>query len=167
VDLGVSGAVVTGLSIAELQELYEMREAIEPVVTAIAVPNVGRAETTQMSALLDRMETDGIGAAEWLEANAAFHALIYTRADRPRMVELTEQLRRLTDRYVYLHLEVIGDVEHLHEEHRQILAAVRRGDPREVAELTRLHLETSHDFILRYLLRTSGSRTAPGQDAAG
>jgi DNA-binding GntR family transcriptional regulator len=167
VDLGVSGAVVTGLSIAELQELYEMREAIEPVVTAIAVPNVGRAETTQMSALLDRMETDGIGAAEWLEANAAFHALIYTRADRSRMVELTEQLRRLTDRYVYLHLEVIGDVEHLHEEHRQILAAVRRGDPREVAELTRLHLETSHDFILRYLLRTSGSRTAPGQDAAG
>ena len=44
VDLGVSGAVVTGLSIAELQELYELREAIEPVVTAIAVPNVGRAE---------------------------------------------------------------------------------------------------------------------------
>jgi DNA-binding GntR family transcriptional regulator len=83
------------------------------------------------------------------------------------MVELTEQLRRLTDRYVYLHLEVIGDVEHLHEEHRQILAAVRRGDPRQVAELTRLHLETSHDFILRYLLSTSGTRTAPGQDAVG
>jgi len=162
VHLGVSGAVVTGLSIAELQELYEMREAIEPVVTAIAVPNVGRAETTQMAALLDRMETDAIGAAEWLEANAAFHALIYTQADRPRMVELTEQLRRLTDRYVYLHLEVIGDVEHLHEEHRQILAAVRRGDPREVARLTRLHLETSHDFILRYLLRTAAS----GDDAA-
>jgi DNA-binding GntR family transcriptional regulator len=167
VNLGVSGAVVTGLSIAELQELYELREAVEPVVTAIAVPNVGRAETTQMAALLERMETEGIAAAEWLEANAAFHALIYTRADRPRMVELTEQLRRLTDRYVYLHLEVIGDVEHLHEEHRQILAAVRRGDPREVAELTRLHLETSHDFILRYLLRTSGSRTAPGRNAAG
>ena len=161
VDLGVSGAVVTGLSIPELQELYELREAVEPVVTAIAVPNVGRAETQQMAVLLDRMEAEGIGAAEWLEANAAFHALIYSRADRPRMVELTEQLRRLTDRYVYLHLEVIGDVEHLHEEHRQILAAVRRGDPREVAELTRLHLETSHEFILRYLLSTAGA--GPGQ----
>ena len=61
VDLGVSGAVVTGLSIAELQELYELREAVEPVVTAIAVPNVGRAETQQMAALLDRMEAEGIG----------------------------------------------------------------------------------------------------------
>jgi DNA-binding GntR family transcriptional regulator len=156
VDLAVTGAVVTGLSIPELQELYELREAVEPVVTAIAVPNVGRAEIAQMAALAERMESGEMSPGEWLEANARFHALVYERADRPRMVALTEQLRRLTDRYVYLHLDVIGDVEHLHEEHRQILAAVRRGDPREVAELTRLHLATSHDFILRYLLRTAG-----------
>jgi DNA-binding GntR family transcriptional regulator len=83
------------------------------------------------------------------------------------MVELTEQLRRLTDRYVYLHLEVIGDVEHLHEEHRQILAAVHRGDAREVADLTRVHLETSHDFILRYLLRTSVAGDRYPDSAAG
>lgn len=167
VELRVSGAVVTGLSIQELQELYELREAIEPVVTAIAVPNVGRAETTQMAALLERMETEDIPPAEWLEANALFHALIYARADRPRMVELTEQLRRLTDRYVYLHLEVIGDVEHLHEEHRQILAAVQRGDAREVADLTRLHLETSHDFILKYLLRTAPAQQGGAGNAVG
>lgn len=152
VILGVSSAVVAGLSIPELQELYEMREAIEPVATALAVPNVGRAEVTQMAALIEVMEADGTTPGEWLEANGSFHALIYARADRPRMVALIEQLRSLTDRYLYLHLDVIGDVEHMHEEHRQILAAVRRRDPAEVAELTRLHLATSHDFILRYLL---------------
>ena len=161
VDLGVSGAVVTGLSIPELQELYELREAIEPVVTGIAVPNVGRAEIAQMATLVEQMETEGISPADWLEANARFHALVYERADRPRMVALTEQLRRLTDRYVYLHLDVIGDVEHLHDEHRRILVALRKGDPREVAELTRLHLETSHHFILRYLLRTAGEGGEP------
>ncbi len=167
VRLGADGAVVTGLSIPELQELYEMREAIEPVVTEIAVPNVGRAETAQMAALAARMESEGVSPAEWLEANARFHALIYERADRPRMVALTEQLRRLTDRYVYLHLEVIGDVEHLHEEHRQILAAVQRGNAQEVADLTRVHLETSHDFILRYLLDTSAAVDGPPESAAG
>jgi DNA-binding GntR family transcriptional regulator len=167
VELGVTGAVVTGLSIPELQELYEMREALEPVVTAIAVPNVGRAEIARMAALAERMEAEGISPADWLEANARFHALVYERADRPRMVALTEQLRRLTDRYVYLHLEVIGDVEHLHEEHRRILDAVRRGDPREVAELTRLHLATSHDFILRYLLRAAASDDGTLRPAAG
>jgi DNA-binding GntR family transcriptional regulator len=167
VELGVTGAVVTGLSIPELQELYEMREALEPVVTAIAVPNVGRAEIARMTALLGEMEAEGTSPADWLEANARFHALVYERADRPRMVALTEQLRRLTDRYVYLHLEVIGDVEHLHEEHRRILDAVRRGDPREVAELTRLHLATSHEFILRYLLRTTASGDGSLRPATG
>ena len=155
VVLGVSSASVAGLSIRELQELYEMREAIEPVATALAVPNVGRAEVAQMAALIEVMESEGTTPTRWLEAKGDFHALIYARADRPRMVALVEQLRWLTDRYLYLHLDVIGDIEHLHDEHRQILAAVRRRDPAEVAELTRLHLATSHDFILRYLLEAS------------
>jgi DNA-binding GntR family transcriptional regulator len=125
------------------------------VATALAVPNVGRAEVAQMAALIEVMESDRTTPTQWLEANGDFHALIYARADRPRMVALVEQLRWLTDRYLYLHLDVIGDIEHLHDEHRQILAAVRRRDPAEVAELTRLHLATSHDFILRYLLEAS------------
>ena len=158
VDLGVAGAMATGLSIPELQELYELREAVEPIVTAIAVPNVGRAEVTQMAALAELMESDETTTTEWLDANGRFHALVFCRADRPRMVVLTEQLRRLTDRYLHLHLDVIGDVDHLHVEHRRILAAVRRGDPSEVAELTRLHLETSHDFILRHLLGSAAPR---------
>ena len=151
VDLDAFTAVVRGLSITELQELYELREAVEPMLTRIAVPNVGRAEVTQMTTLMREMESNP-SAVDWLAANARFHALVYSRADRARMIELTEQLRRLTDRYLYLHVGVFGDTGHLHEEHRQILHAVRSGDAAGAAELTRLHIATSHEFILRYLL---------------
>ena len=106
VDTDATTAVVRRLSVTELQELYELREAVEPLLTRIAVPNVGRAELTRMSALLDRMEADP-SPAEWLECNTAFHALIYLQANRPRMIQITEQLRRLTDRYLYLHLSLI------------------------------------------------------------
>lgn len=160
-DLGPSTATVPSLSILELQELYELREAVEPLTTRIAVPNVGRAEIVQMSTLCELMEGGRTSTADWMGANAAFHALLYTRANRPRMVALTEQLRRLTDRYLHLHLDVIGSVGHLQTEHRQILAAVQDGDPGRVSELTRFHLATSHDFILRYLLADPGSRDGP------
>jgi DNA-binding GntR family transcriptional regulator len=151
VDLGPATSVVRELSIAELQELYELREAVEPVLTRLAVPNVGRAQVAQMAALVEMMEADP-SPAEWLDANARFHAHVYTCADRPRMIELTEQLRRLTDRYLYLHVGVIGKIDHLYDEHRKILDAVRAGDAAAAAELTRIHLATSHEFILRYLL---------------
>jgi DNA-binding GntR family transcriptional regulator len=151
VELGGTYAVVRGISIAELQELYEMREALEPVATRLAVPNVGLAEVLQMTRLAEQMEscTD---ARAWIGDNARFHATVYHQAGRPMMVKTVDQLRRLTDRYLHLHLAVIGHVEHLHVEHRAILDAVRRGDANEVADLTLAHLTSSHRFILDYLL---------------
>jgi DNA-binding GntR family transcriptional regulator len=151
VDLGPATSVVRELSIAELQELYELREAVEPLLTRLAVPNVGRAQMAQMAALVDVMESE-VSPAEWLEANARFHAHIFTCADRPRMIELTRHLRRLTDRYLYLHVGAIENLEHLHAEHREILDAVRAGDAAAAAEFTRMHLVTSHELILRHLL---------------
>lgn len=151
-ELGSTAATVRELSIAELQELYELREAVEPLLTRIAVPNVGLAEVTTMTTLAEQMEA-GLTPDEWLSANARFHSLVYTKGHRPRMIQTTEQLRRLTDRYLYLHVGVFGNVDHLHAEHRHILAAVRAGDANTAAELTREHLATSHEFILRYLLK--------------
>lgn len=144
-------AVVRSISVEELQELYEMRESIEPVATRLAVPNVGRAEVLKMRRLLEVMAaTNDPGV--WLPANNEFHGAVYRQANRPRMIVLVDQLRKLTDRYLHLHLEVIGNTEHLHEEHIGIFEAVQRGDADAAMELTRNHLETSHDFILQYLL---------------
>ncbi|CAN5459693.1 GntR family transcriptional regulator [soil metagenome] len=153
-------AVVIGMSVPELQELYEMREAIEPVVTQIAVPNVGRADILSMRKQMTLMETSN-EAPIWLAANAEFHAAVYKRATRPRMIELVEQLRRLTDRYLHMHLEVIGQTDHLHAEHAGILRAVESGDAALAARLTQEHLATSHDYILSYLLENP---TATGTD---
>lgn len=151
VDLGATVAVVRALSIEELRELYELREAVEPRLTRIAVPRIGEADIARMTELAQEMESDPPPAV-WLAANAQFHALVYTRADRPRMVELIEQARRLTDRYLYLHVGVFGDRTALHAAHRGILDAARRGDADDTAELTRLHIVRAHAAIHDYLV---------------
>lgn len=152
VQLQGGTATVTPLSIDDLQELYELRGALEPVATRLAVPRVGRAGVARMASLLDLMDDPSTPPGDWVEANAAFHAEVYTLAGRPRSIALVEQLRRLTDRYVYFHLDVVGDVAHLQDEHRQILRAVEAHDADAAAELTRLHLASSHDAVLRHLL---------------
>jgi DNA-binding GntR family transcriptional regulator len=152
VELRGSTAVVTPLSIEDLQELYELREALEPIATQLAVPRVGRAGLARMTGLLAVMDDPDTTPGQWVDTNAAFHAEVYTLAGRPRTIALVEQLRRLTDRYVYFHLDVVGEASHLQDEHRQILAAVRDRDPVRAAELTRVHLASSHEAVLGYLL---------------
>jgi DNA-binding GntR family transcriptional regulator len=144
-------AVVTRMSVEELQELYDLRGAIEPMAVRIAVPNVGRADILHMRKQLTAM-TESADPRAWLAANTEFHAAVYRKANRPRTVELVEQLRRLTDRYIYLHIESIGETDHLEAEHRSILAAVESGDGPLTAQLTRVHLAAAHDHILTYLL---------------
>ena len=87
-------AIVTRMSVEELQELYELRLSIEPRTTEIAVPNVGRADVLYMRKQLAIM-SEPIDARTWLAANTEFHAAVYRRANRPRTIELIEQLRRL------------------------------------------------------------------------
>jgi DNA-binding GntR family transcriptional regulator len=152
VELRGATAVVTPLSIRDLQELYDLREAVEPIATRLGVPQTGRAEIARMTELLATMDDPATTPAEWIEANARFHAVVYSSAGRPRTIAMVEQLRRLTDRYLYFHLDVVGESAHLQEEHRQILAAVREGDAALAADLTRAHLASSHHAVLRYLL---------------
>ena len=139
------------LSILELQELYEMRMAVEPNLTQVALADIGRAEIIQMTGYYEAM-SETTDVVEWLEANGNFHATIYRRANRPMTIAHVDQLRKLTDRYLYLHLAVIGNVEHLQVEHAAILEATKANDGQRLNELTRTHLETSHEFIIRYLL---------------
>jgi DNA-binding GntR family transcriptional regulator len=144
-------AVVTSMSVGELQELYELREAIEPMTTRIALPNVGRADILYMRNQSAAM-AETTDARVWLMANTEFHAAVYRRANRPRTIELIEQLRRLTDRYIYLYVEPMSQIAQLDAEHDDILAAVESGDGALVERLTREHLAAAHDHILGYLL---------------
>ncbi len=152
VDLRGATALVTPLTIEDLQELYEMREAVEPLATRLAVPRVGRAGIARMTQHLAVMDDPATTPGAWVETNAAFHAEVYTLAGRPRMIALVEQLRRLTDRYIYFHLDVVGQSAHLQQEHREILAAVTAHDAAAAADLTREHLASSHAVVLDYLL---------------
>jgi len=144
------GVTVPPLSAAELQEIYEIREAVEPLLTRIAVPNVGRAEVLRMRAVRERMRNI-TSTAEWVMLNNEFHAIPYACAGRPRLLRLVEQYRMLADRYIYVLVEV-GSASTLNDQHDAILDAVAAGDAQRAAELTRAHLAEGHDFVLKYLL---------------
>lgn len=157
---GRSGAVVAGLSLDDLQELYELRGSVEPLASRLAVPNVGRAQIMRMHECYRRME-HADERQVWLAANAEFHAQVYKQSGRPRMITLIETLRKQTDRYVWVHLERLDALEHCRVEHGEILAAAERQDAEAVETVTRKHLRTSHEMILQQLLEKEFTAADP------
>jgi DNA-binding GntR family transcriptional regulator len=151
---GGTTARVPAMSVEDLQELYDLRIAIEPAASALGVPNVGRAELLQMHEQCRIMETTHDPVA-WLEANARFHELIYTRANRARTAKLIGDLRRQIDRYLFVHVALVGNKERLEDEHGHIINAAEAGDAAAVERLLKAHFIVGHDLILQDILKLS------------
>jgi DNA-binding GntR family transcriptional regulator len=166
VDLTPRGsAVVAPLSLADLQELYELRVAVEPLASRLAVPHIGRVQRMVMARCFEEMQ-HAEDVTAWLASHATFHAQVYLQSGRPRAIALVENLRRLTERYLRVHLSHVEATSHLRDEHQAIMTAVSDGDTEAVESLVRDHLATAHDFILGHLLEHEmghvGSASAPG-----
>lgn len=141
---GRRGAIVTGLTLEEAREIYEMLTALEVSVLRVAFPSISKNVVATAGRLLDEMEhqTDCI---VWREQNIVFHNSLYESADRPLTLDMIARLRQQVDRYIRLHLESMR--EESQRQHRQILEAVRAQDLHAAMAALGNHLEnTSRDL---------------------
>jgi len=141
-------AVVTPVSLDDLAELYELRGAVEPLASALAVPKLAAADLLRMRGLLRQMnETQD--PMEWLEANDRFHACLFEKSGRPRMIALLRQAREQTRRYTGIRM--VDGRSDLDIEHHLILAAAERRDPQTVEALVRAHLISAFTTLKKEL----------------
>jgi DNA-binding GntR family transcriptional regulator len=156
-----TGMSVADLSTADLNELYDMRLALEPVVARLATPRLRDADLAKMRRHLDAMSSSGELSAEWFSAHAEFHRALNARSDRERMCSLVDSLRAQTERYVRVFRFAIERADELGAEHELIYEAARGGDADAVAREVYDHLVVVHDRVLAYLR----SRRLGEQDA--
>ncbi|MGD9100781.1 MAG: GntR family transcriptional regulator, partial [Anaerolineae bacterium] len=67
------GATVTQLSADELQDIYDIRVALEEMATRLAVPLVTEATLTELTTLVERMENHVGDVATLVKLNHQFH----------------------------------------------------------------------------------------------
>jgi DNA-binding GntR family transcriptional regulator len=143
-------AVVAPFSLDEFQELHEIRIALEPMLSRLALPAVSRQHILEMRNLLEDMAytTDG---ATWLDANDEFHATLYRLANRPWLVEIVDRARRLNSRYNRVLVFVLED-RHGEDDHQAILEAIEAQDSKVLEERLIYHIKKGHDVVLQHLL---------------
>ena len=146
--LGVS---VAALSAADLEELSDMRRALEPVVARLAMPRLGESDLATMRRCLDVMGSADSLSVEWFAAHAEFHRALNAPSGRERMCALVDSLREQTERYVRVYRFALERADELGREHELIYRAAKDGDADAVAAEVHAHLAVVHDRVLDYL----------------
>ncbi len=137
------GAVVAGLSVEEVEDIFQLRVQLEPPLLLLSAPHFSEADYAALHSLT-REYGEALSAGEverWGELNRRFHLELLRFAGRPRSLTIISGLLQDCDRPTRLQLSASGDVARADREHTQIVTLCEDGRAEEAAELLRSHIE--------------------------
>ncbi len=147
------GAIVTQLSADELQDIYDIRATLEEMATRLAVPLVTKATLTELTSLVEQMESHVGDVVALVKLNHQFHLTLYAASGRKHLCELNRILRYRTQHYLHVFIvEVeLGHLPQTQGEHRAILEACKRGDAEQAAAIMHDHVAQAGRAIIEYV----------------
>lgn len=151
------GAEVSGLSPREVEEIYEVREALDPHATALAVEHAGDGALARISDLAGASCVPGLPPQELFERNRAFHAAIYRASGNGRLVQIFEGLWNTVTavRMFELYAREPQELSHSNDEHVAIAAALQARDDERATGLTRDHIRAARRDLLSHMSHMS------------
>lgn len=151
------GYTITPISVANLDEVCDLRLELEPYALMKSIERGGLDwEASVMGALhrlnrTERVANDQASQDAWEAANNAFHLALVERCDMPLLMKMYHSLVSLNDRYRHIYLKATGIQRDVIDEHTAIAEAAvdRRSD--EACDLLRAHI-TRSTGNLRHLI---------------
>lgn len=148
------GARVSSWTVAELEGVFDLRAALEPRLTALAVPRASAADADELEELAHAMERVGRpGPAQDLDAivplNREFHGRLVALADHPGMATaLAGAIHApivLRNFHAYDDASLRRSLAH----HLEIVAAIRVGDPTWAQAVMTAHIHNARAVMVR------------------
>lgn len=153
------GAIVSGLSIDEIDDVFELRKLLEPRLLASSVPAMTAgdfAAVAGMEAAFEEAITAG-DIGRWGVLNADFHMALYARATQPRTLAIVAGLLQTSDRYTRLQLQRGSSIERAQREHNELITLCRAGQMKQAERLLVEHIEmVRHDLVAVLQERATG-----------
>ena len=162
------GARVATVDRSELEQIYTLRAAVEPLAIQRSLPNLGTSDIEAMERLANRMESSHDIDA-FLAADREFHLTSYRGVQFPLIVQLVERFWNTTQHYRRSFAESRSPDQFrvTHSDHRMLIQAVRDNNPDVAAAIVKRHIERTRDDLM-VLLHAADPEGAPaGVRAAG
>ncbi|EBA16003.1 probable transcriptional regulator [Roseobacter sp. SK209-2-6] len=144
------GAVVSGLSVTEAEEIFDFRALVEPEVIRRAVPQMSQ-ETLAQARDSWAAFSEADDPMTWGELNRDFHSVLYQASGLQYHLDIIDNAMDRIDRYLRAQLVLSNGMERANEEHMGIWQACMDGNAELAAERTRQHITGARESLLQNL----------------
>jgi DNA-binding GntR family transcriptional regulator len=153
------GAVVAPFQIEQVDELFDLRFALEGKLAAAAATVLTEADLDALTELNDEMRAAAArGVQETVRGNNfRFHFRLYEQANLPHTLEF---VRVLWAKYPFDLLGAIpGRPARVPDEHADLIRALKERDPRKAMRAMQAHIAAGHrDFRATYAIERGPAR---------
>jgi DNA-binding GntR family transcriptional regulator len=124
-----TGAWIAELSLAECEEMYQIRERIEPLLLRLSIPGLSQDQIEELEEITKKLEKNK-DIETFLKLDREFHLLTYAGANTALLDEMVQRLWNTTQHYrrAYTKLLAGNGFKPAHYEHHLMLSAIKKKD---------------------------------------
>ena len=147
------GYVVRALNLKDVSDIYDLRMALEVVAAEEAATRITEATRTKLSHILEEAKNimNKGDKGRTLDLEQDFHMVIMEASGNHFLVEIG---KGILERIWMIQNINIFTSDHMivaHQEHIEILKALKQGDPQKAAALMKEHLQFAKKFVISRL----------------
>ncbi|MDD2496734.1 MAG: GntR family transcriptional regulator [Desulfitobacteriaceae bacterium] len=144
------GAYVSGISLKDIADVYEVRAALEFLAAGLAAERITDEELEKLERLLiavaEAAERNDLN--QWVQKDTEFHDIIYKASRNDRLVQIVNNLMEQIFRFRSTSLAYPGRMKVAVEEHKKIVEAISERNITLAQSLAQEHVENAENSML-------------------
>ena len=144
------GTYVANLSLKDINEVFEIRAALDALAAGLAAERITEEELEQLERLLVEISDhiDQHDNVKIVATDEAFHDILYRASRNERLVGIIYNLREQFSRFRSVSINYPGRLQNTLEEHRQLVEAIALRDADLAQQKAREHIENAEQTLL-------------------
>lgn len=140
------GAVVKKLSVADVDEIYQLRALLESEAIFLSVNNLTFEELAKAELIHNVLEssTDFVQQGR---LNRELHDLLYSKCNNSRLLSMIDNARNQIERYEYLQRKLLSKTVFFQDDHHSILEACKQRNAELAKEKTKEHIQNAGEVL--------------------
>ena len=154
------GAEVAKMTLKDMEDVLEVREALDELAAKIACKKISDDELANLKTIKDEFKRsmDSGDVKKIAEEDVKFHDAIYEATNNAKLVSMMNNIREQMYRYRVEYLKEEQTRNLLVSEHEELVKAIREGDVQKAQDISFHHLENQRMAIIRTIRAENAAR---------